>query len=279
MIKIDFPEPTGAEWQTWRRDCDAARDELVRSVENGGEPKITSLYKDGRMRSVYKSGGAPFHGKCAYCESDVLVNQPGDIDHWRPKNRVTDEKRRTLKIKTEDGGAVPHPGYYWLAYEWRNLLLACEDCNRPSTAKTPGRRIGKWDQFPVRGFRARRKGEETREEPLLINPVEEDPLDHLEVDEKTGVITAKTDRGQACIDIFGLNTREALREARKKYIENTKNMLTLAQIAVTQGDQEQVRKFAETVRKIKSGATAYSAAGRVAVRKSRERLKGFIAML
>ena len=275
MIKIDFQEPTSEKWKEWHQECDVARDKLVKRVENGQKPKVTGLYKDPRMQSVYKSRKAPFYGKCVYCESHVLVNQPGDIEHWRPKNRVTDETGRAIKIKTEDGNTVRHPGYYWLAYEWRNLLFACEDCNRPSTAKTPGRRIGKWDRFPVEDFRATKMGEESRESPILINPVEEDPAAHLKVDD-TGVIIAKTDRGQKCIDIFGLNAREALRDARRKYIDDTRRLIKLLiwWIESRQPDgKDAMRKLTEKVEEIKSGAAPYSACGRLVLRKFRNKLE------
>ena len=276
MIKINFQEPTSEEWQEWRQKCDAARDEMIESFENGQKLNVTNLYKDLRMQSVYKSGKAPFYGKCVYCESDVLVNQPGDIEHWRPKNRVTDEKGCIIKIETEDGTTVSHPGYYWLAYEWRNLLLACADCNRPSKAKTD-RRIGKSDQFPVEDFRATKMGEESQESPILLNPVEEDPAAHLEVDD-TGVIIAKTDRGQKCIDIFGLNDREALRDARRECIKNTKSriesMVWKVWAASRQDDEEDaMRELSEKVEEIESGAAPFSACGRLALHEFRNKLE------
>ena len=277
MIKIDFREPTSEDWREWRRECDAARDELVDCVRKGQKPKITNLYKDPRMKEVYKSGEAPFHGKCVYCETNVAASHPGDIEHWRPKNRVTDEAGRAIEIETENGSMVQHPGYYWLAYEWRNLLFSCEDCNRPSTAKTPGRRIGKWDQFPVRGFRATRKDEELREHPMLLNPVEEDPVDHLEVDD-IGVMIPKTDRGKACIDIFGLNAREALLGARRECIENTRSRIQMMVLemmrAHSQHDKENaMRKYSEKVKRIESGEVPYSACERLVLRECDENLK------
>ena len=277
MVKIDFPEPTSEEWREWRQECDAALDEIVECVRKGQKPKVTDLYKDPRMKKVYKSEKAPFHGKCVYCETNVAANHPGDIEHWRPKNSVTDEKGRPIEIETEDGNTVQHPGYYWLAYKWRNLLFACEDCNRPSTAKTPGRRIGKWDQFPVQDFRATRKGEELLECPILLNPVEENPVGHLEVDD-TGVMIAKTDRGQECIDIFGLNAREALLGARRECIEDTKSRIQVMVWEVwsarTRDDEEDaMRKLSEKIQKIESGQAPYSACGRLALRKYKNQVE------
>lgn len=43
-------------------------------------------------------------GKCAFCETS---DQQLEVEHYRPKKG----------------------GYYWLAYSWDNLLLACTKCN------------------------------------------------------------------------------------------------------------------------------------------------------
>ena len=106
----------------------------------------------------------------------------------------------------------------------------------------------------------------------------EDPAAHLEVDD-TGVMIAKTDRGQKCIDIFGLNIREAVLEERKKSIENTKNALALALIGVVQDNQEQVHKFIERVKRIKSGAAGNSAACRIALRSATGKLREIIDLM
>lgn len=282
MIKIDFQEPTSEQWMAWSRECDVARDELIKCIQNGQKPNVKDLYKDPRMKSVYKSREAPFYGKCVYCESHIKVNYPGDIEHWRPKSRVTDEKGRVIKIETEDGTKIPHPGYYWLAYEWRNLLFACKDCNSPSTTKD-GRRIGKWDQFPVEDFRATTMGEESQESPILINPVEEDPSAHLEVDD-TGIMIAKTTRGQKCIDIFGLNDRQSLVYERRECIENTKSriqtMILKMLTASRQHDEEvAIREISEKVKEIESGAAPFSACGRYALHESRNKLERFVGRL
>jgi uncharacterized protein (TIGR02646 family) len=48
------------------------------------------------------------HGRvCAYCQCDLPPNDPGDVEHFRPKLE-----------------------YWWLAYEFRNYLLSCSRCNR-----------------------------------------------------------------------------------------------------------------------------------------------------
>lgn len=91
MIRITFEEPADQAWKEWKEECQTAREELIREVKEGRTPRFSSLYKDVRLTSVYKADGPPFHGKCAYCESDVLVNQLGGIEHWRPKGAVRDQ--------------------------------------------------------------------------------------------------------------------------------------------------------------------------------------------
>lgn len=68
-----------------------------------------------------------FYHKCAYCEN---IEHKPEIEHYRPKKEVKE--------------APNHPGYYWLCYEWSNLLPACHNCNTE---------LGKRSQFPILGLR------------------------------------------------------------------------------------------------------------------------------
>lgn len=63
--------------------------------------------------------------KCAYCER----LEKADIEHYRPKKSVQGEA---------------HDGYYWLCYEWTNLLPSCVKCNRDGAKLT---------HFPILGNR------------------------------------------------------------------------------------------------------------------------------
>lgn len=79
----------------------------------------------------------------------------------------------------------PKDTYPSKAFEWDNYLLACSTCNSNY----------KRDQFPL--------GPE--DQPLLINPVEEEPGDHISLSPKTGKYTELTAKGAKSIDIYGLN--------------------------------------------------------------------------
>jgi hypothetical protein len=59
------------------------------------------------------------HDKCGFCESKISHIAFGDVEHFRPKSA----------IRNAPGEALVSPGYFWLAYDWGNLLFACECCN------------------------------------------------------------------------------------------------------------------------------------------------------
>ncbi len=137
-----------------------------------------------------------FHGKCAFCESS-LAGEQGDVLHLRPMAQAVN-----LDGTTSDG-------YWWLAYEWTNLYLACPRC---SQMKGP--------RFPVKGLRAQPEatGEALlAEEALLLDPCYDDPEQHLVYD-RTGIVVSATERGRVTIEVFGLDG-EGLRQARQREYE------------------------------------------------------------
>ncbi|HEX4959294.1 MAG TPA: AAA family ATPase [Thermoanaerobaculia bacterium] len=125
-----------------------------------------------------------FHSKCAYCESPLIESVQADIENWRPKSR-----------------------YWWLAYDWTNLLIACRACNS-----------AKGDRFPLENEpdRASSRGEEFKEYPLLLNPCWDRPEEHLVFGED-GRVFSDTQCGQVTIDTLMLN-RQALVMARRRTV-------------------------------------------------------------
>lgn len=168
--------------------------ELARAIEHysGAQAKTFSFgaYKGDDVRHGLE---ALFHGKCAYCESRYDVSGPVDIEHYRPKGGID--------------GVPGHPGYWWLAAEWTNLLPSCLDCNRRRYQQTPEEfaslsgaldakrkagltllKTGKETCFPLAGMGVRMA---TRPDPLvadaalaaeqalLLDPCRDDPSRHL----------------------------------------------------------------------------------------------------
>jgi hypothetical protein len=261
VIRIHFTEPTSDPWIRWKERCQTASGQLVTACQHGQALEVTGLYKE--QKDVYVLREGPFFGKCAYCESLIAADQPGDLDHFRPKNRITNADGRPVLIRDGNGKEIPHPGYYWLAYDWRNLLPSCEDCNRPSRQKTK-KLIGKWDQFPVRGAHAQNPGDEAHEQPLIINPTIQDPTDHLSVD-ATGVLVPKTDEGATCIELFGLNDRVALVECRSRMYHDTKTKFFAYVTAKLFRSEIEAERLAQELKQIQNGGLPYSMSGRVAI--------------
>src|SRR4051812_37435873 len=192
MIHIEPIEPTEPTWQQWR---DKATKETAALIAGTKTSIQDDLYKEQRL-SIFKL----FHGKCAYCETPLAPGQRfGDLDHYRPKGRVADRNGKLVFVNGKQ-----HPGYFWLAYQWMNLLPCCAACNRPGT-DPDGLKSGKWFKFPVAGSYAISSTDDLqREQPLLLNPYVDNPDEHLEFDLKTGVVGPKTSRGEVTIGVLGL---------------------------------------------------------------------------
>jgi len=200
MRKIDFTPPETEAWTQWVQACQTERAEGEAARARGEMRAVRDLYK--AQKALYAAPDGPFSGLCAYCETDVTDNSRGEIEHYRPKAGVQDMDWTTVQRMTSQG-LENHPGYYWLAYEWQNLLLSCTLCNQVATR----REYGKGNRFPVVGDRAWVPGDEANEEAVLINPCIEDPAIHLSFLPESGLFEPITERGKTTIEICGLNLR------------------------------------------------------------------------
>ena len=124
--------------------------------------------------------------RCGYC--DVVTSTcPGDLDHFRPKAKVSelsDDRERwgheidgTARVKRHRPNKESPSGYWWLAYDWNNYVYACERCNRQ----------WKCTLFPVLEGDARQwppQQEGPEETPLLLHCYgTENPSKHLLFDD------------------------------------------------------------------------------------------------
>lgn len=130
--------------ETHKKGWLARAEQLTKRARNQGNfngiPSIWSEIKPVFMRL---QGGS----KCAYCERKLESEELGaielDIEHFRPKNRVTAWKpSRSLVDAGVKPAAAPDKskgGYYLLAHHVLNYAAGCKPCN--STLKA--------DRFPV----------------------------------------------------------------------------------------------------------------------------------
>lgn len=194
MIRIQKPEEAPL---PLRERGAALTAEICRRIETGEPPVFDPGAYGGRdVRCALK---AAQHDKCCFCESKLSHAQFGDVEHFRPK-RAT--RQRSLEPASR--------GYYWLAYDWNNLYLSCEVCNRRH----------KHDLFPLenpeqRVLSHRRAADLEFERPVFIDPGREDPEQLIEFRREYAASVAGHARGAATIDALELN-RDALRERRRE---------------------------------------------------------------
>ena len=269
MIRIKFEEPETPTWQRWVRDCEAATNELKDAYKNKRPVEVTDLYKRKKIKAeVYFAKEGPFRGRCAYCDSYIADFQHGDIEHFRPKKAVTDEHDVPVLVRTSEGEELKHPGYYWLAYKWSNLLPSCITCNQPGEEG-----IGKRNRFPIEGGKYAIKEDEVSEEkPLLFNPIDtndEDPEEHFGVDLDSGLLTKKggSKRANTCIRVFGLNIRDQLVKERRSAMEEVKAKYA----GIIFGSREKAMACCKDLDIMEQGHLNHTLARRAQIREIRER--------
>jgi uncharacterized protein (TIGR02646 family) len=187
----------------------AATKLVIKYIAAGAKPRWSALYGCKEVRDALEALQA---GRCSYCEGTLAPVCIGHIEHFRPKGAVTDLD-----------GAVVSEGYFWLAYEWTNLLLACEVCN----VKWKGTR------FPLAGEanRATNPASDLKAEaPLLVDPYGENPRDFVRFRSSVAYAVEGNPRGQACIDVYGLN-REPLERARREHIHLVRTLGAIIDLA------------------------------------------------
>ena len=180
-----------------------------------------------------------FNEKCAYCETK-LIRDNYHAEHYRPKRKVT-SYGSTAKVKDEKGKDLDHPGYFWLAFHWSNLLPACSWCNTGN---------GKRNEFPISKttylsvvkkltkyecnnlkqklikstsfpdiFYFQPVDLDDKEGRLLLHPYFDDPRKYLKFDEYgKAIAVGKGDdeiRGKLSIKVYNLNQGKIVRARRE----------------------------------------------------------------
>ena len=234
------------------------RERVEASVHTGDKP----TFEDAAWRQrPYKQALAKAQkGKCAYCE--VVATEIGDIEHFRPKGAISEldddpetwgrevpllanvEGRRTRQISPQ--------GYWWLAYEWTNLLFACTTCNR----------LWKGSLFPVQeSQRLLPPSPDRPETPLLLDPYgSESPSRHLRFTGLGQVEARDRSRvGFETIRTLGLD-RPQLQRDREEKAQRTHDCVRRLKEAESVGDVRRILRDVLTM-----GSEAYPHAGMVRI--------------
>lgn len=230
-------------WRQWLSEAEAATAALILKWR-ASEP----ISADDFQSALWKALKVwlmehVFHGKCAYCEIHLTgARQPGDAEHYRPKGEVRfvpDGRRRSIRASAYDekGNSVDHPGYFWLAYHWRNLLPTCTMCNRavkrnlfPTedhhvfVIELTDDRLGELSEEPnetpipfeagSNGYLLPPMALDQHEAPQLLHPYRDDPSKHLRFGEG-GVVVELSPQGESSIRVYKLDDNDLARERQK----------------------------------------------------------------
>lgn len=177
-VKRSEPVPASLLSKPTLDQAQAARDYYAHW--SAGDPAFVEFtrYKEYDVQQTLRND---FAWKCAYCEKQ-LEKGSFEVEHYRPKGGVA---------------GCDHPGYWWLALSWTNLLPTCAGCNKglhqhivtvatsfaeveAMQAVKPKQLHGKATQFPVGALRLLPEVDDHDvEQPHLMDPTRTDPEPHL----------------------------------------------------------------------------------------------------
>jgi hypothetical protein len=205
MVKriVDPPFLTKPEFEKWLTKAEKEIEKIRKAIsEKKATPALReSIWQDFKKRVLRFTD----NGRCVYCEGLYEPGAFSDAEHYAPKGMVTQDRQE-----------VNHPGYYWLAYEWQNLLLSCKKCNsKHEDLDNNCSHDGKFCEFPVAKRRSSHPCDDSAkwwenllaEDPLLFHPYYDNPEEHFKAG-KMGVLCGKTQKGRVTVEICHLNRRE-----------------------------------------------------------------------
>jgi hypothetical protein len=249
MIRVRTTGPTTQAYLDWYERAKRQRQKALDYWHtHKGAPSAPQVWKESKPSAIWNELKLiflqrVFQEKCAYCEGKYGAGHPWHVEHYRPKSEVTENRQ-----------LIDHPGYFWLAYEWHNLLLACAHCNswEEATENTEGKsHPSKSNEFRVRGNRIAGPGPDPKnwldelkqEQPLLINPYDEeiDPEDHFAFQE-TGHIFGTTNEGRETVEVCNLK-RVSLVEAHLRVADRAYKKVNLQLGRADAGEPQPDRYF------------------------------------
>jgi hypothetical protein len=271
VIRLRFTPPdSDAAWDAWIEDGRAAVARMLADAV-GKHVIDAALYKRQRDRLLMAT-----YQKCAYCELRLPAGQrKGDVEHYRPKGRARRMDGKVVKVQ-RDGVEIDHPGYFWLAYDYLNLLPACSACNRRAGDAASGMNTGKGDIFPTLDNNWAACPEDvSTEQPALLNPWLDEPSQHLLFDPDTGLVIGITERGRITVRLLGLN-RDGLPEARRKACQDLRRTIQVGVGDAAGRGADPVD--ARTLQSVYEGSAEFAAICRVEYIRECEKIIEFLAL-
>ena len=302
MIHISFDpsELQGADkiwWELWQKRANRATTRAIKAWRDSKDPSqkiqlTQTIWSDLNHWLIQHV----FHNKCAYCETSSPQYWP-DGEHYRPKGRVDAEQPGVtgltpVQVSDHSGTPIQHPGYFWLAYDWRNLIPGCRNCNSGLGAP------GKMNQFPVKKqyvflthltpaekqalkeepypsllapdlYYLRSTDLDDVEGPLLLHPYRDRPEQNLSF-EHGGVLQPTSPEGEKTIKVCNL-AYENLRVARQTAQEQGAQTWLFAYGARLKGSPNPQVAWQDAwhdMQDVDNGTAAYSAAVKAYIRRA-----------
>ncbi len=203
-----------------KKDCNNPPAELTDSkwsnikldvLTNSDHSAKSKCYRDTTLNELVKL----YSNKCACCERSR--GEELQIDHYRPK------KARNNKDTTYN-----HLGYYWLTYEWSNLIPLCSSCNQAKSNYFPLKDNDKRITNHLHRYANQAIRLYIYENPLFINPeIDTKPERHFKY-LPNGEVKGRTIEGKTMVKFYKLNSRTKKRERRgiiKEYILDIRKAL------------------------------------------------------
>jgi uncharacterized protein (TIGR02646 family) len=193
-IMLPFPEffPSGI--PSPPRTTHERRMEVISNNNYIDEGKYNERYKQQdtkiALENIYKN-------KCAFCEQRI---EQSHVEHYRPKKN-----------------------YYWLAYSWDNLILACSTCNQHKGVNfdikgSPITFVNTHEN--IRNIHVSSTNYNAIERPQMVNPEITDPLNKI-IFNKSGIIESNDENFAYTIEKCKID-RADLNDQRRTLLNNFK---------------------------------------------------------
>lgn len=227
--------------------------EIKNKVETDGKIKTKDFKNFWQDKSIRKSLYLHHNKKCCYCERKLNMTRETDVEHFRPKAGIHEDKK--------------HPGYWWLAYDWENYLISCKICNSDY----------KSNHFPILkgGKRAQKKGDSLAlEKSVLIHPVFENPEEFISFD-ITGsnpylvkaVGLDKDSRGSLTVNKYTGINHGLMMEMRGSHLLTLIGNATAMKLALKKKNKPLIAKYAEIIKAVTSPDQQFAGLSRAFFRK------------
>ncbi|SHH17163.1 HNH endonuclease [Flavobacterium johnsoniae] len=181
-------------------------------IKNGSYIDSNEFNSRYKLEDIRKKLITIYNHKCAYCEQKV---EQYNVEHYRPKSI-----------------------YYWLAFSWDNLILACPYCNfhkgikfelggKAETLKNTDDNIKKINNLS--------STYDTTEKPKMVNPEISDPKGTVKFG-KDGSIDSDNINFKYTIEECKIS-RTYLRDGRRKILDDLRKEIALA---YSKNDEDEV---------------------------------------